>query len=146
MKSHITSIALLLTVASTSLFAQEITDLDNDGVISTEEVQAAREAARAERLAQFDADGNGELSDEERQAAKEARRAERVAEFDTDRDGELSEEERQAARAARQADFAANFDLDQSGDLSEAEQANLDAVADARGERKGGKRNKRGNR
>lgn len=149
MKTPFSSIALVIAASTLtiSVHAQDITDLDGDGTISVEEVQAARDAAKAQTLALFDIDGDGELSADERSAAKQARRAEAVAEFDVDGDGELSSEERQAARAERRETFAASFDLDDSGDLSETEQANLDAVAsEIRSDRGAGKgRGKRRN-
>lgn len=84
MKIQLSSIALIIAASTLSLTAQaqEITDIDGDGTLSVEEVQAARDAAKAEAVAQFDVDGDGELSAEEREAAKEARRDEKVAEFD----------------------------------------------------------------
>ena len=149
MKVRSTSISLLLLTAgfSLNLSAIEIVDLDNDGQISLAEIEAAKEAARAELLSQFDLDNDGELSDEERAAARDARRAEVVAEFDTDNDGELTREERQAARAARRAAFEANFDTDQDGQLSDVEQANLEEVAQVTRESRGGRSgNRRANR
>ena len=59
-------------------------------------------------LAEYDTDGDGVLSDEELAAAKEARRAERkqaiLDEFDLDGDGELNEDEKTAYREAREAE------------------------------------------
>jgi len=81
----------------------EAYDVDGDGVLSEEERQAmkeAREAARAEWIAQWDADGDGVLSEEEKAAAREAMQAkieetrtERFNEADADGDGLLSMEE-----------------------------------------------------
>ena len=79
----------------TSLAADkvEFTDTDGDGVISAEEITAAREVNRSTILAEFDVDGNGELSRDERRAAKDARRAAVETVLDVNGDGELSDEE-----------------------------------------------------
>ncbi len=114
-------------------------DTDADGVLSDEELAAAKEAIRAakvqEKLDEFDSDGDGVLSDEEKAAAREARQAERAAErqaiideFDADGDGVLNEEERAAAKEARAAERIAaketrfaEIDTDASGALSAEE-------------------------
>ncbi|MFT4727428.1 MAG: hypothetical protein ACI9UN_001923 [Granulosicoccus sp.] len=131
MKLSTTTVILL----STTLFAGtvaaiDVVDLNGDGVVTTDEVSAARDAARAERVELFDTDNDGELSDDEREAARDARREAAVEEFDANEDGELSREERQDARQSRRADFQASFDLDGDSELSDTEQANFDDVVE----------------
>lgn len=124
--------ALILSsvLLSGAVVALEVVDINNDGVITTDEVTAARDSAKVERLAQFDTDGDGELSDDERDAAKAVRQEAALAAFDTDENGELSQEERQEARASRRSEFEASFDLDGDAELSETEQANLNDVVE----------------
>ena len=69
-------------------------DIDNDGKLSEEERQAAKEDFKAAMLEKYDTDGDGELSPEEKKAAF-------IAKFDKDGDGELSEEEKKAAKKGR---------------------------------------------
>ncbi len=137
---------ILLATAGMSINAAaiEIVDLDNDGIISLQEIMAARQAAREEILNQFDVDGDGELSEAEKSAAQEARQEQRVTQFDENGDGELTRDERQAAREERQKAFMANLDTNDDGELSDTEQANLDDVVQARSEGRRG--NSRGNR
>lgn len=63
------------------------------------------EAMKKKMLERFDADEDGKLSDEEKQTARETIRKERkeirtavLKEFDKDNDGKLSEEERKGVR------------------------------------------------
>lgn len=75
-------------------------DVDGDGTLSVEEIQAMKEARRArheEWIAQWDTDGDGVISEAERMAARDAlrdriedRRTNRFAEADADGDGCLT--------------------------------------------------------
>ena len=78
-------------------------DANQDGVLNRED----RGARQANRFAETDADGNGEVTLSEIDAAREARRAERAemrtewfAQADSDGSGGLSQEEMMAARQA----------------------------------------------
>jgi len=121
---------LTTTIFAGTVSAIDVVDLNGDGVITTDEVTAARDSAKNERVELFDTDNDGELSDDERDAARDARREAAIELFDADEDGELSREERQDAKAARRADFEAGFDLDGDSGLSDSEQANLDDVVE----------------
>ena len=94
-------------------------DTDGDGVLSGEELAAAKAARKAAaeqaRLDAYDADadgdGDGILTGDEKAAAKAARDAERAAarqaiidQFDANLDGVLNADERAAAKAAREAE------------------------------------------
>lgn len=130
----------LISGAAIALTPTELSDTNGDGVISAEEITAAREASKVAALAQYDTDGDGELSRDERRAAKDARKQASVEAYDADGDGELSRDERQVARDARQAETQAMLDVNGDGEVSEAESAGFDEVASERGNRKGGKR------
>jgi len=85
-------------------------DADKDGHLDEDERKAAREAmqarreeARKQRLAEFDANGDGKLDEAEKKAMHEAMKAKRAAlveKYDSDGDGKLSREEIKAARDA----------------------------------------------
>ncbi|MFT6304621.1 MAG: hypothetical protein ACI9XK_003659 [Granulosicoccus sp.] len=128
--STTTAFLLSTTLFAGSVAAIEVVDLNSDGIITTDEVTAARDAAQAERIELFDTDNDGELSDDERDAAKDARREAAVELFDAGDDGELSPDERQVARQSRRTNFEANFDLDDDTELSDTEQANFDDVVE----------------
>ncbi|OED42163.1 hypothetical protein AB833_07610 [Chromatiales bacterium (ex Bugula neritina AB1)] len=145
-----TLVAVVLSFSTATVFAQNapaLTDTDGNGVISTEEAQAALRAFRDAKVTEFDTDGDGQLSRTERRAARDARRAQAVVTFDTDGDGELSRAERQDARAARRDAIEAQFDTNNDGNLSDAERAGLDGLNAAReenGNRRGhGKRGRK---
>lgn len=131
-----------ILISGTTLAADkvEFADTDGNGVISAEEITAAREANKAARLAEFDVDGNGELSRDERRAAKDARYDDMLINFDADGDGELSREERQAAKDARRAAVETILDVNGDGELSDEETAGIEQVKEERGEKKSGKR------
>ncbi len=141
-KANILSTVLLAGLVTTTAWAATpvLTDTDNDGVISAEEIQAAREQAKAARLTQFDTDGDGTLSDDEKSAMKEARKAERLSLNDTDGDGRLSRAERRAAKAARRAAIETQLDVNQDGVVSDAEGAGFDQIREERKGRKHGDR------
>ena len=108
-------------------------DANDDGIIDEEErqaIKAARAAARAERIAEFDIDGSGNLSTEEKAAGKEAvrarievRRAEKFNEI-AGEDALISAGELAAVpglegtSAARLAKLFQRLDADGSGDIS----------------------------
>ena len=94
------------------LVAQQY-DADNDGALSSEEIEAAQAAI----LEQYDTDGDGELSWVERRAVRDAERAARMEKYDTDGDGVISSEEHDAIKA----DFIKRFDVDGDGALSKDE-------------------------
>ena len=119
--------------AALALSPVALTDTDGDGVISAEEITAAREAHRAAVLSEFDTDGNGELSRNERRAMQDARYEESLVKFDADGDGELSREERRAAKQDRRAQTEAMLDVNGDGEVSAEESAGYDAVKSERG-------------
>lgn len=150
-KANMLSTVLLAGLVTTTAWAATptFTDTNNDGVISADEIQTARELAKAERLTQFDTDGDGTLSDEEKNAMKDARKAEHLSLNDTDGNGELSRAERRAAKVARRAAIEAQLDVNQDGVVSDAEGAGFDQLREERhtgkrGDRKG-KRNSQSN-
>lgn len=107
--------------------AFERADTNGDGVVSAEEIAAAREA----RFDKMDVDGDGYLTEADREAAKakhEAKRADRMekrrakreehrAEIDTDGDGKISREEFMAAESGR----LAQMDADGDGNITKEE-------------------------
>lgn len=130
----------LLSGAAMAMSVTELQDTNGDGVISAEEITAAREAAKAEKLAQFDTDGNGELSRNERRAMKDARYNAMLVDFDADGDGELSRDERRAAKDARRAALEAQLDVNGDGELSAEEAAGMEQVKAEGGKKRGKKR------
>ncbi|NAZ37203.1 EF-hand domain-containing protein [Rubellimicrobium sp. CFH 75288] len=120
----------------------EIYDLDGDGRITREEI----EARKAERFAEADADGDGGLSPEElvalediiRDEIRRARAAATIERFDDNGDGLLQFEEIEE-RTPRLAPIFDRLDRDGDGGISQDE---LDAAGDGRGEpsRRGGPR------
>lgn len=85
-------------VVSTTLAAATALDLNKDGAVTVEEMQAFRAAKRAERqaahMAKMDTNQDGKVSVEEIAAL----RAERLMQLDADGNGELSAEEMRGAR------------------------------------------------
>jgi len=130
----------LFTSAVMAMTPVQLTDADGDGVISAQEIADARDAKKAETLAQFDADGNGELSRDERRSMKDARYESMLSQFDADGDGELSKEEKSAAKDVRRASTDAMLDVNGDGELSAEETAGIEQAKDERGDRKKGKR------
>lgn len=132
--------AALGTITVTQAASYQLSDTNGDGVISAEEIRAARQAHRAEQVALYDTDADGELSRDERRSMKDARRAEMLSQFDADGDGELSREERRAAKDARRATMEASLDVNGDGELSDAEMAGFEEIKE---DRKSGKRGKK---
>ncbi len=97
-------------------------DANADGLISSDELQAHREA----RFTQTDANGDGALSRAELEARMDSKSSERRAKFldrmferrDTDADGQLSLEEMTSGRTAKMFERA---DADGDGLISKAE-------------------------
>ena len=131
-------------------------DADNDGLVTTAELQAAIQAQAAERFAQSDTDGDGALSAEELAAAAAARedaRRERnmtrmIERLDANDDGLLQMDEMQARSEDRNTDrqgrMFAMMDTDDDGSLSAQEYETALAFMAERGER--GDRGGRGDR
>lgn len=98
-------------------------DLDGNGEISMEELEAQGEA----RFAAADTDGNGALSEAELAAQASDRALGRINKMierlDTNEDGELQQDELQAAHEGRRGggDRFARMDTDESGGVSEDE-------------------------
>ena len=130
-KNLLTS-AILAGAIGTTAVVQAVgfspADNNGDGVISAEEIKAAKETHRAEQIALYDTDNDGELSRDERRAMKDARRAEMLSLYDADGDGELSRDERRAAKDARRTTLEASLDVNGDGELSEAETAGFEAL------------------
>lgn len=107
-------------------------DANEDGKISKEEVDAARD----ERFAKFDTDNSGGLTLEEieagREAEKQERRAERLSRIDTNGDQEISREE----FGDREFRLFDRLDANEDGEITEDE---IKAMKD----RRGGKRRDR---
>jgi len=84
-------------------------DKDRNGLLSREEMQAARQqqmqARASEQFKKLDADGDGALSPQELSAPREERAAERFKQMDTDGNGKLSEAEMSAARETMRQNF-----------------------------------------
>lgn len=101
-------------------------DINEDGKISKEEVDAVRD----ERFAKFDTDNSGGLSIEEieagREAEKQERRAERLSRIDTNGDQEISREE----FGGRETRLFDRLDANEDGEISEDE---IKAMKDKRG-------------
>ncbi len=100
----------------------EMLDLNEDGEITREEAENAREA----RFEAADTNGDGLLSPEEMTAAREARAAERqqrhFAKLDTNEDGLLSQEEMAASpRAQRREGMFDRVDENGDGKITRAE-------------------------
>ena len=143
-KSLAITSAVAAVLVSGGVFAKgnlTLSDTNGDGVISAEEITAARAASKADMLAQFDTDGNGELSRTERRAMRDARYDAMLLEFDADGDGELSRDEKRAAKEARRASVQTMLDVNGDGEVSAEESAGWEQVKEERGD-KGGKRGK----
>lgn len=132
----IAALAAALCVNAQARGFADITDTNNDGVISAEEIREARDLSRAAMLEQFDVDGDGDLSNAERGAAKDLRKAEMLANFDTDGDGQLSHAERGAARDAQKAAMQAALDVNGDGVVSDAERAGIEEIRAERDNRR----------
>ena len=130
------------------------TDTNFDGLLTKEEIKAARQTKKAERKAKFDTDGDGEINEAEKAAAK-ALRKEKRAEYkakkkerkgekgkkrglrgDTNDDGVISRAEFDTATIALFERLDANAD----GVLTEGEGKKR------RGKKGGKKGEKRGNK
>jgi len=133
----------LISGAALAASSTELQDTNGDGVISAEEITAARDAGKAEKLAQFDADGNGELSRDERRAMRDARYDAMLLVYDADGNGELSKDERRAAKDARRATVDVQLDVNGDGDVSAEEAAGMEQVKAERQDKRGGKRGKK---
>ncbi|MEE9335376.1 MAG: hypothetical protein V3U65_14900 [Granulosicoccaceae bacterium] len=127
----------LLSFSASATILDNLVDSNGDGVISADEIIAAKDAQKTETIGQYDVDGDGELSREERAALKADRRAARVAAFDTDGDGEKSRAERRAAHDSRRDAVDALLDVNQDGEVSSEESAGFDEVRENRKESKG---------
>jgi len=130
-------------------------DLNADGNVTLEEIQAAGRARNAERFTEVDANGDGALSADEMLAHANEQRAERLADqiaeriekADTNGDGLLQQSEIQAQAAERAEGrrgergerMFERFDANEDGQLSAEEFA---AGLEAAGER--GERGRRG--
>eukprot|EP00435_Cladocopium_sp_Y103_P076924 s1_g663.t1 len=117
----------------------EMLDLNEDGEITREEAENARDA----RFEEADTNGDGLLSPEEMTAAREARAAERqqrrFAKLDTNEDGLLSPEELAASpRAQRREGMFDRVDQNGDGKITRAEaEAMHQKMQERFGDRKG---------
>lgn len=109
-------------------------DLDGDGSLTLEEMQAQGEA----RFAAADTNGDGGLSIEEMTAAGSERQVERIARimdrFDENEDGVLQQTELPGPGGDRAGRMFERVDADGDGAISQAE---FEAVQDRMGGRKG---------
>ncbi len=118
---------------STELVEEPTREINAQNASGANQPARAGFAGMLDRMNEFDADGDGILSSEERQAMREAIWAEMQERFDLDGDGELSREERMAMRQAmfeqspRGQELMRQFDKDGNGVLDEQEQAAMDA-------------------
>ena len=79
-------------------------DTNNDGVLSKDEMKAAREKMRAVHISKIDTDGDGRISRAE--AAAHPKLAQNFDRIDTNGDGFLSKDELRAAHQAHHARHA----------------------------------------
>lgn len=112
-------------------------DLNGDGALSMEELQAQGEA----RFAAVDTDGDGTLSAAELSAVANERAAERTAKMierlDENGDGALQFEEMPARDGDRAERMFERVDADEDGAISQEE---FDTAKERRGDRDGGRR------
>jgi Ca2+-binding EF-hand superfamily protein len=93
-------------------------DTNADGILTRDEVKAAREAHHAKMEADLDTNGDGVVSDEERKAGREKFEEMWQKHLDTNGDGTVSDDERKAGREKFRDMWIARHDTNHDGALS----------------------------
>lgn len=93
-------------------------DTNGDGVLTRDEVDAARSAHRAKMEAELDTNGDGVVSAEEKKAGRAKFEEMWTKRMDTNRDGVVSADERKAAREKFREMWIARHDTNHDGALS----------------------------
>ena len=93
-------------------------DTNADGVLTRDEVDAARTAHHAKMEAELDTNGDGVVSADEKTAGRAKFEEMWTKRLDTNRDGVVSNDERKAARAKFREAWIARHDTNHDGALS----------------------------